>query len=154
MCGPRPDLEYHYAGTDSRRKAQHLAKIAIQRDEGSAFTRAHFKQCLVRRPSQALADHCNDIVAGSADQIGRAPAEILVKLESYAAFSVGTGMTRSRLASAPYAIAAKTSSWVSPGYSVTSSASVMSSERKSRTSETQILVPLCRAYRHKFRGLW
>jgi hypothetical protein len=49
------------------------------------------------------------IVAGCADQIGRAPAEILVELKPHAEFSVGTGITHSRAASAPYAIAAKTS---------------------------------------------
>jgi len=48
--GPRPDLEYYDAGAGSGRIAKHLAKIAIQRDERSAFASAHFEQCLVRRP--------------------------------------------------------------------------------------------------------
>jgi hypothetical protein len=39
MCGPRPDLEYHYAGGGSGRIAKHLAKIAIQGDKRSAFAR-------------------------------------------------------------------------------------------------------------------
>ena len=76
-----------------------------------------------------------------ADEIGCAAAEILVELKFHATFSVGTGMTHSRAASAPYAIAAKTFSWVSPGYWSSSSVSVMSSARKSRMSETQIRVP-------------
>src|SRR6266403_2966233 len=141
MGRPRPDLEYHDAGAGSGRVAKHLAEIAVQRNEGSLFSRAHFEQSLVRRASQAFTGHCNGIVASSADQIGCAPAEVLVNLEPHAALSVGTGMTRSRATSAPYAIGAKTSSWVSPRYSVSSSASVMPSERKSRTSETQIRVP-------------
>jgi hypothetical protein len=33
MCGPRADLEHHYAGAGSGRVAKHLAKITIQRDE-------------------------------------------------------------------------------------------------------------------------
>jgi hypothetical protein len=48
-----------------------------------------------------LIGDCDGIVAGSADQIGRTPAEILVELEFHAALSVGTGMIRSRAASAP-----------------------------------------------------
>jgi hypothetical protein len=142
MGGARPDLEYHYAGAGGRRVTKHLAKITIQCYERSAFAPAHFKKCLVCRPTQALIANGNDIVAGSADQIGRTPAKILVELKLHAAFSAGIGITRSRAASAPYAIAAKTSSWVSPGYSASSSASVMPSERKSRMSETQIRVPL------------
>ena len=63
----------------------------------------------VRRASQPFTGHYIGIMAGGADQIGCAPAEVLVKLESHAALSVGTGMTRSRATSAPYAIAAKTS---------------------------------------------
>jgi hypothetical protein len=51
MAGPRPDLEDHDAGTGSRRVAKHLSEIAIQCDECSAFGRAHFEQCLVRRAS-------------------------------------------------------------------------------------------------------
>jgi hypothetical protein len=142
MGGPRTDFEHQYAGAGRRRITKHLAKIAIQCDERSAFAPAYFEQRLVRRPSQPLIGDRDGIVAGSEDQIGRAPAEILVELELHAAFSLGTGMTHSRAASAPYAIAAKTSSWLSPGYSASSSASVMSSARKSRMSETQIRVPL------------
>jgi hypothetical protein len=155
MCGPRPDLDHHYAGAAGGWKSKHLpnpralnrrsvasdARGAIHCDQRSAFGRAHFKQCLVRRASQPLADNCNGVVAGGANEIGRAPAEILVELEFLAGFSAGTGMTRSRAASAPYAIAASTSSWVSSGYWSSSSASVMSSARKSRISETQIRVP-------------
>jgi len=65
MCDPRADLEYHYAGAGSGRVAKHLAKVAIQREERSAFGRAYLEQCLVRRPSQPLADNCNGIVAGA-----------------------------------------------------------------------------------------
>jgi hypothetical protein len=168
MCGPRPDLEHHYAGAAGGRISKHLpnpralnrrsvasdARGAIHCDQRSAFGRAHFKQCLVRRASQPLADNCNGVVAGGANEIGRAPAEILVELEFHAGFSAGTGMTRSRAASAPYAIAASTSSWVSPGYWSSSSASVMSSARKSRISETQIRVPFMHGCRRKFSGLW
>src|SRR6266404_9068569 len=141
MGGPRPDLKYHNAGAGGWRVAKHLAKIAIQCDERSAFALADLEQPLVRRPTQPLTDGCNGIVAGSAEQIGCAPAEIPVELKLHATFSVGTGITRSRAASAPYAIAARTSSWVSPEYSASSSASVMSSDRKSRRRETQIRVP-------------
>ena len=80
MCGPRPDFEYHYAGGDSGRIAKHLAKIAIQCDKRSAFAPAHFKQRLVRSPPQTLTEDCSGVMAGSTDQIGRAPTEIFVEL--------------------------------------------------------------------------
>ena len=103
MCGPRPDLEHHYAGARSGRVAKHLAnpralnrrsvagdaRGAIQCDERSTFGPARFEQCHVRGPSQPLTGDGNGVVAGSADQIGRTPAEILVKPEFHAAFSVG-----------------------------------------------------------------
>jgi len=74
MCGPGADLEYHYAGAGGGRVAKHLAKIAIQRDKRSPFSRAYFEQCFVRRPAQPLIGDCNGVMAGSTDQIGRAPA--------------------------------------------------------------------------------
>jgi hypothetical protein len=80
MCGPRPELEYHDAGAVGGRVAKHLAKIMIQCDERSAFALAHFEHCLVCRPTQALTGDCSRVVAGSADQIGGAPAEILIEL--------------------------------------------------------------------------
>ena len=146
MCSPRPDLQYHYAGSGSRRITKNLAEIAIQCNERSTFPRAYLEQCLVSGPSQPLASDCCHIVAGGTDKVGGTLAEIFVGLEFHAAVSEGTGMTRTRAASAPYAIAAKTSSWVSPGYSPSSSASVMPSDRKSRTSETQIRVPLMQGF--------
>jgi hypothetical protein len=152
MGGPRTDFEHQYAGAGRWRITKHLAKIAIQCYKRSVFAPAHFTECLVGRPAQPLTDDCEGIVAGGADQISRAPAEILVELKFHAAFSVGTGMTRSRAASAPYAIAARTSSWVGPGYSASSSASVMSSARKSRISETQIRVPLMQGFPPQIRG--
>jgi hypothetical protein len=79
MCGPRSDLEYHYAGAGGRRVAKHLAKITIQCDERSAFALAHFEQALVCRSPQPLTDNRNGVMAGGTDQIGRAPAEVLIK---------------------------------------------------------------------------
>lgn len=101
MRRPRSDLQYHDSGAHGRRVAEHLAKIAVQCDERSAFVLAHLKQCFVRHPTQPLTDNRNSIVAGSADQIGRVPTEILVELEFHAAFSAETGMICSRAASAP-----------------------------------------------------
>ena len=94
MCGPRPDLEHHYAGAAGARISKYLpnpralnrrsvasdARGAIHCDQRSAFGRADFKQCLIRRASQPLADNCNGVVAGGPNEIGRAPAEILVEL--------------------------------------------------------------------------
>jgi hypothetical protein len=51
----------------ARPVAKHLAEIAIQCDERSAFGRAHFEQSLVCCPSQSLAGDRNGIMAGSAD---------------------------------------------------------------------------------------
>ncbi len=101
MGRPRPGLKYQDAGAGGWRIAKHLTKITIQCDERSALAPADFKQYLVRRSAQPLTGNRNSIVAGSADQIGRAPAEILVELEFHAAVSAGTGMICSRAASAP-----------------------------------------------------
>jgi hypothetical protein len=53
-----------------------LAKITVQRDQRSAFVLAYFEQCL----AQSLIPNRDDIVTSSADQIGRALAEVLIKL--------------------------------------------------------------------------
>jgi hypothetical protein len=142
ISAARSDLEHHYSGACRWWEAKHVAEIPIQRDQRPPFGGADFEQPVVCRPLEPLIADSNHIVSGAADHIGRAAAEILVELEFHPAFSVGTGTTRSRAASAPYAIAANTSSWTSSGYSASSSASDMPSERKSRTSETQIRVPL------------
>jgi len=110
MGGPGPEFEDHYAGTCRRRVPKHLAKIPVQGNQRSPLALADFEDPLVRGPSQPLLDCRNDIVAGSADQIAGGATEIFVELELHATFSVGTGITRSRAASAPYAIAANTSS--------------------------------------------
>jgi hypothetical protein len=65
MRGPRPDLEYHYAGAGGRWIAKHLRKIAIQRDERSPFTLAYFEQPIVCRPPQFLTGNRNGIVAAA-----------------------------------------------------------------------------------------
>ena len=101
MCCPRSDFEYYDASARGWRVAKHLTEITIQGNERSAFAPADFKQYLVRRSAQPLTGNRNSIVTGGADQIGRTPAEILVELEFHATFSVGTGTTRSRAASAP-----------------------------------------------------
>ncbi len=80
MCSPRSDLEYHDAGARRWRVAKHLTEITIQCNERPAFAPADFKQYLVRRSAQPLTGNRNSIVAGCADQIGHAPAEILVEL--------------------------------------------------------------------------
>ena len=75
-----PNRQYHNASAASRRITQDFAKITIQCDERSAFLLTHLKQYLVCRPAQPLTYARSDIVAGGADQIGGAPAEILVEL--------------------------------------------------------------------------
>ena len=100
-----PNLQYHNAGAASRRITQHFAnpralnhrsvasdtRGPIQCDERSAFLLAHLKQYLVCRPAQPLTYARKNIVAGGADQIGGASAEILVELEFHATFSVRMG---------------------------------------------------------------
>ena len=80
VCGTRPELGYHDAGGDSGWVAEYLAEITVQRDERSIFVPARLEQRLVRRPVQPLIGNCDRIVADGADQIGRAPAEVLVEL--------------------------------------------------------------------------
>jgi hypothetical protein len=79
MCHPMLDLDYYYAGTASGRISQHLAKITVQCDERSTFALAHFEKRLIRCATQPSAGDGGHIVAGGADQIGRASAEVFVE---------------------------------------------------------------------------
>jgi hypothetical protein len=126
-----PDRDYE-GGTRQRNSTVSFASARAPRGNSTSL---RYTASVCRMTSLISA------VPFSAIIIGGAWAEILVELQLLAAFSVGTGMIRSRAASAPYAIAANRSSWVSAGYSASNSASVIPSARKSRISETQIRVP-------------
>lgn len=86
--------------------------MMIQRNERTLFIRADPEDNLVGFPTQRFLANRGDIVPGGTKKERLSIAEILVKFESHDTLSVGTGMIRSRAASAPYAMAARMSSWV------------------------------------------
>jgi len=83
------------------REAQHMTEIVVQCDERAAFRGASDEQVVVRRADQLLCSYRLDVVSGPAQQFSPALADVLVELESHAAWTVGTGTIRSRATSAP-----------------------------------------------------
>src|SRR5262252_487545 len=147
------NFQDHYSGALCGRKSRDLAKITIEGNECTIFGAANLKKLLVGDATKPLIPHGHHIMAGRFQQFQAAAPDILVKLDFHATRSIGTGTTRSRAASAPYAIAARTSSWTSWGYSANSSASVRPSARRSRMRDTQIRVPLTQGLPPQTAGL-
>jgi hypothetical protein len=88
---------------------RYLTEIVIERYEHSSFCDTDLENPLVRRALEFLIANCQDVAASLPEQVYAAAADILVCLDLQAAGSVDTGIILSRAASAPYAIAARTS---------------------------------------------
>jgi len=73
----------------------------IQRDERAFFRCACLKQRFILCATQSLISDCRHVVAGRPQKLNTSLADVFIKLELHATFSVGTGMMRSRAASAP-----------------------------------------------------
>jgi len=107
MAAPRARFKDDDSGTHAGRETQHLAKVVVEGDQRAVFSNRYVKHLFVRRPLQPLIANCHHIVSGAPKQLGDAAAQILVELEPYA---IVAGTKRTRAASAPKAIAARTSS--------------------------------------------
>jgi hypothetical protein len=97
----RPDVQHDYSSTPLRRKTGNLAEIAIECDERSPLSRAYLEQFLVGDTVKTLVLHGHHIMAACLQELQATVSDVLVKLELHATRSVGTGMMRSRAASAP-----------------------------------------------------
>jgi hypothetical protein len=83
------------------RKTQNLAKVAIQRDQRAAFRDASPKYDLVCGTGKPLFADGHRVVASLPQKIDAADADILVDLDPHIPGSTGSGIIRSREASAP-----------------------------------------------------
>ena len=109
------EIQNHDARRVLRRETEYLTEVPVERNENTLLSTAGLIQILIPNPAHALI--CNRRYVVTSDRQCLAPklAEILVELEFHSAGVTGTGMMRSRAASAPYAIAALISSAVSCG---------------------------------------
>jgi hypothetical protein len=98
---PRSELENDDPGRLVRGEPQHLAEVVVEGDQHPSLIAADGEQRLVGRTAHAFVVDRRDVVPGGAQQLGTTAAEVLVELEFHAARSCGTGMMRSRAASAP-----------------------------------------------------
>jgi hypothetical protein len=97
----RPQLEHDDAGASFRREPRHLSEIMVERDENASFARACLEQSFVLGAAEALVAHGHHVVARRFEQLPSAASNVFVELELHARPVIGTGMMRSRAASAP-----------------------------------------------------
>src|SRR3972149_8161456 len=95
------EVEHDNAGTPLGRKARDLAEVAIQCDQGSAFRNASLEDDSVRCAAKPLLPHVRHVMAALPQEFDAAAAAVLIDLDLHSAGSSGTGMIRSRAASAP-----------------------------------------------------
>ena len=96
----RAEFENHDSGSSLRRETRHLTEIAIERDQCAPLGRANFKS-LISRAGEPLLGGSHDIMTSLSQKTHPASADVLIDLDFQGAGSTGTGMTRSRDASAP-----------------------------------------------------
>jgi hypothetical protein len=83
------------------RKANDLAKIMVQRDEGALFGNRRLEDPFIVFTSQSFLSNRLNVMADGF-QKGLSPAtNVFIQFKFHAPVSVGTGMIRSRAASAP-----------------------------------------------------
>src|SRR3954468_18192588 len=97
----RPDVQHDYSSTPLRGKTGNLAEVAIEGDERSPLSRTYLERFLVGDTVKTLFPHGHRIMAACLQQLQATASDVLVELELHATRSVGTGMMRSRAASAP-----------------------------------------------------
>ena len=98
MTGTRAWIDDNHSGACGRREPQYLAKVAIEGDQGSAFSNRGAKHLFVRCAVELLFADRHHVVPCAAEQLHDAAAQILVKLEPHAAV---TGTKGTRAVSAP-----------------------------------------------------
>lgn len=98
---PAAKLEDNDPGAVVRWKSQNLSKIVIQGDKRPPLGRGGQEDLLVRDARQTLIANGDNVVAGTAEKLKTALANVLVEFELHATVSAGIGIIRSRVASAP-----------------------------------------------------
>ena len=100
-CHSMPYLENHYASTLFRWKPRDLTKIAIQRDKCSSFGGANLEERFVGTAVQTLIPHRQHVMANRSEKLQSATSDVFIQFKLHATRPIGTGITRSRVSSAP-----------------------------------------------------
>lgn len=91
-----------------------MPEVTIKRNQRASFGNANFKEAIIRAAAKSLLVDGRHVVSAFAQKINADGSNVFINLDPHD--STGTGMTRSRAASAPYAMAAMMSSCFKFGY--------------------------------------
>lgn len=80
---------------------RNLCEITIQGNESASLSEADLKDDFIRGAGKAFLTNRHGIVTSSSQQINSSSSDILVYLDPHSEGSSGSGITRSREASAP-----------------------------------------------------
>ena len=84
-----------------------MPEVTIKCDQRATFGDANFEETIVRAATKSLVVNGRYVVSAFAQKTNADYSNVLINLDPHD--STGTGITRSRAASAPYAMAAKMS---------------------------------------------
>jgi len=91
-----------------------MSEVTIKRNQRASFGNANFKEAIICAATKSLVVDGSYVVPTFAQKTNADCSNVLINLDPHD--STGTGITRSRAASAPYAMAAKMSSCFKAGY--------------------------------------
>lgn len=78
-----------------------MSEVPIESDQCSIFREADIENPIVSRTAELLLVDGRDVMPALAEEGYPAPADVLIDFNLHSAGSTGTGMMRSRAASAP-----------------------------------------------------
>ena len=84
-----------------RWETRDVPEVAIKRNQGAALGDTDLKDAMVGTAAKSLLANGRYVMAAVTQEIDAADANVLIGLDFHSAGSTGTGMTRSRAASAP-----------------------------------------------------
>jgi hypothetical protein len=82
-------------------KPRNLREVAVQRDEGASLSNTGLKYDFICGTRETLLANSHGVVTRSSQEIDSSGADVLVCLKPHSAGSTGSGIIRSRDASAP-----------------------------------------------------
>jgi len=94
-------LQNHDARALFGREAWNLTEVAIECDQRAGFRNASLKHNLVRCAGKPLLANGHHVLTGLPQEVDAASADVLIDLDFHTADSTGSGIIRSRDASAP-----------------------------------------------------
>jgi len=95
------EIENDDTGASFGREPRYVAEVAIKRNERSALRNAGLEHHGVGGPAKPLLQDAHHVMAVLPQEFDTASADVLIDLDIHSAGSTGTGMIRSRDASAP-----------------------------------------------------